>query len=45
VPLDGLLADGQAGAGAGIFAPGVEALEDLEDFVEIVRIDADAVVR
>ena len=42
--LDDFFADGQADAGAGVFAAGVEALEYDEDAVEGFRVDADAVV-
>src|ERR1041385_5407624 len=44
VELDDALADGQADAGAGVLVAAVQALEDLEDAVEVARLDADAVV-
>ena len=42
--LDDPAADGQPDPGAGIFVARVEALEDGEDAMEILRLDADAVV-
>src|ERR1035437_9994628 len=42
--IDDLLADRQADAGARIPSASVQALEDLENAFEILRIDADAVV-
>ena len=42
--LDDPLADGQADAGARVMLAGVEALKELEDALEILRLDADALV-
>jgi len=39
-----LFADGQSDAGAGIFLPAVEPLEDDEDALGVLRGNADAVV-
>src|ERR1035441_3687233 len=44
VPLDDLLADREPDAGARIFRFGVQSLEDLEDPVGMVRIDANTVI-
>ena len=44
VVLDDPLADGHADAGARILLPGVEALENNEDTLRVLRVDADAVV-
>src|SRR6185295_4331385 len=44
VPLHDLLADRQPDAVALILAPGVEALKDPEDALEVLRLDPDAVV-
>src|SRR5882672_10274277 len=44
VAVDHLLADGEADAGAGVPALVVQALEHHEDALEILRLDADAVV-
>src|SRR5574340_430848 len=44
VALHHLLADGEADAGPGIFALVVQPLEHHEDALEILRLDADAVV-
>jgi hypothetical protein len=44
VPLDDLLADGEADAGAGVLLARVQALEDDEDALGESRVDADAVV-
>ena len=44
VALDDLLADRQADAGARVLVPAVQALEDDEDALEVLRVDADAVV-
>src|ERR1044071_2564595 len=42
--LDDLLADREADAGAGVFPHRVQPLEDHEDALEVLRLDADAVV-
>src|SRR5690606_15003341 len=44
VALDDLSTDGQADAGARVFGAGVQALEDLEDPVLVLGVDADPVV-
>src|SRR6516225_183334 len=44
VPLDDLLADGQADARAGVLAASMQALEDDEDALEVLGGDADSVV-
>src|SRR6266568_2722364 len=44
VALDDLLADGEADAGAGVLGAGVQPLEDDEDPVHVLRIDADPIV-
>src|SRR6266496_415664 len=44
VTLDDLLADGEADAGAGVLGASVQPLEDDEDPVQILRVDADPVV-
>src|SRR4051812_3309979 len=44
VALDHLAADGEADAGAGVLAHRVQALEHHEDALEVLRLDADAVV-
>src|SRR4051795_12497268 len=44
VALGDLLADGKADAGAGVLAHGMQALEQHEDALEVLRLDADAVV-
>src|SRR5208283_1042016 len=44
VAFDDLFADGQPNAGAGILLAGVQALENLENPLGILRLDADAVV-
>src|SRR5690606_23413819 len=45
VALDDLLADGEADPGAGILPLAVQPLEHHEDALEVLRLDADAVVR
>src|SRR5205085_4707836 len=42
--FDDLLADRQADSAAGIFSPGMQALEDRKDHVRMLGINADAVV-
>src|SRR3954447_1194958 len=44
VALGDLLADGKADARAGVLAHGMQALEQHEDALEVLRLDADAVV-
>ncbi len=44
VPLHDLFANGKPDAGAGIFAAGVQALEDEKNALEILRLNANAVV-
>src|SRR4051794_26660848 len=44
VALGDLFADGEADAGAGVFAHGMQALEQHENALEVLRLDADAVV-
>src|SRR5438874_8229547 len=44
VALDHLLADGKADAGAGVLTHGMQPLEQHEDALEVLRLDADAVV-
>src|SRR5579884_527116 len=44
VALDDLAADGQADAGAGVLLLRVQPLEDDEDALQVLRVDADAVV-
>jgi hypothetical protein len=44
VPLDDFLADRKPNPCAGVFRPGVQALEDLEDAVGIAGVDSDAVI-
>src|ERR1043165_9905826 len=44
VALDDFLADGEPDAGARILAHGVQPLEEHEDALEVLRLDADAVV-
>jgi hypothetical protein len=44
VPLYDLLGDGEADAGAGILMPVVQALKDQEDALEVLRLNADAVI-
>src|ERR1700722_1365629 len=44
VAFDNFLADCQANAGAGVFVPGVQPLEDDENPLEVLRPYADAVV-
>src|SRR2546427_11318221 len=44
VPLDDLLADGQAEASAGVFLLRVQTLEDDKNPVKVLRVNADAVV-
>ena len=42
--LDDLLADGKADAGARVLAHGMQPLKQHEDALEVLRLDADAVV-
>ena len=44
MPLDDLFANGKPDAGAGIFAAGMQALKDKEDALEVLRLDADAII-
>ena len=44
MPLDNLLANSQADAGSRIVLAGVQPLEDLEDPLIILRVNANAVV-
>ena len=44
VPLDNLLADGQAYAGAGELFPLVQPLEHAENLFEILRVNSQSVV-
>ncbi len=44
VPFDDLFANGKPNAGAGIFAAGMQALKDQKDSLEILGINADAVI-
>jgi hypothetical protein len=44
VPLDYAFADRQTNAGAGVFLAAVESLKDGEDPLEILVLNADAVV-
>jgi len=44
VPFHDLLAEGQADAGAGVLFPTVQALEDDENSLRILGVDANAVV-
>src|SRR5207249_12086519 len=43
--LDDALADDQAAAGPGVGVAQLQALEEVEDPIEVLAIDADAVVR
>jgi len=42
--LDDAAADGQADAGTGVFVSGVQATEDFEDLLVLVRGDADSII-
>jgi hypothetical protein len=42
--LHDLLGDGEANAGAGVLMPIVQALKDQEDALEVLRLNADAVI-
>jgi hypothetical protein len=44
MPLDDFLAHGQANSGAWILVATMEAFEDLEDLLMVLRCDANAIV-
>ena len=44
MPFDDLLANRQSDTGTLVFPAGVQTLEDLEDALEILRLDADAII-
>ena len=44
MPLYNFFANGKPDAGAGVFAAGVQALKDKEDALEVLRLNADAVI-